>query len=137
MAASLKRPRQLGVKPGINLTPLEANMALSDHERGASITHALKKNLQPFGDHTAVDPRARSGGDSLLGNVCSPQLTSQQAADSKLPLLRQRNPLGSPIAVSLQSKGAAISEDCRATEAYGAPPRRPMLREPPGQQKST
>ena len=37
------------------------------------------------------------------------------------------------IAVKFHNKTVAVSEDCRATEAYGAPPRRQVNREPSGQ----
>ena len=69
-------------------------------------------------------------------NTRALQPTSQHALGAKLPPLRQRNPLGSPISVSLQKKGATVPEDCRATEAYGAPPRRPLNRDLTGLQRS-
>ena len=121
MAAPLKRPKHLGVMAGLNRTPPDGREAFEERDRGASGSHALQKQLLPFGDHTPTASRAHSGGDSLPPIFSPPK----NSASSKLPPLRQRNPLGSPISVSLNNKAAGVGEECRANEAYGAPPRRP------------
>ena len=78
--------------------------------------NALKKNLLPFGNNTPITAKVFENSPQI--NSIS---TSKKAGISKLPPLRQRNPLGSPISTSLNNKTSNVTEEYKASEPYGAP----------------
>lgn len=122
MQVPLKRPVPAGVQE-VKITLVDHKKPPLQRERVAAISNSLKKHQGPPREHSEAQKRSGSMKEDIQ-NAHPIHRSPQLPTSSKLPPLRQRNPLGSPVSVSLHST-AVGHEDFLTSEPYGVSAVRP------------